>query len=71
VNANLLKSYLVRSGDTQKELARYMGISQSALNAKINGHIEFRQGEMNFIKMRYELSADEVNGIFFNEKVSQ
>ena len=67
MNSQLLKSYIVRYDGTQEKLAKAMGISLSRLNAKINEtDAEFNQGEIRFIKMRYNLSDEEVSNVFFN-----
>jgi len=65
MNPGLLKSILVKHGDTQEALAAALGISLSALNAKIRGKRSFRQNEILAIKRRYGLSADEIDDIFF------
>lgn len=72
LDAQLLKSYIVKHDKTQRELAEAMDVSLSRLNAKINetGGAEFSQGEIAFIKNRYNLSAEEINKIFFDIKVS-
>jgi len=71
VDEKLLRSAMVKHGDTQSDLAEAMGISLSRLNAKINNNgAEFKQTEIMFIKQRYKLTAKEVNEIFFNPKVS-
>lgn len=71
MNETLLRSIMIKNGDTQAALAEAMGISLSRLNAKINSNgAEFKQTEILFIKKRYKLTAKEVNEIFFNEKVS-
>ena len=70
MNSNLLKSVIVKHGDTQEKLAEAMGLSVSALNLRINGHIEFRRNEINYIKQRYDLTPAEVDEIFFEELVS-
>jgi DNA-binding XRE family transcriptional regulator len=59
-------------GDTQKSLADALGISLTSLNAKINetDGAEFRQHEITAIKIRYNLTAEEVDQIFFTQKVS-
>ena len=59
-------------GDTQEVLAKALGISLSRLNAKINetDGAEFTQSEITFIKIRYHLTAEEVDAIFFAPKVS-
>ncbi|MBO7710741.1 MAG: DUF739 family protein [Lachnospiraceae bacterium] len=70
MNSNLLKSMIVKNGDTQEKLAEAMGMAVSALNLRINGRIEFRRNEINFIKHRYKLSSEELDEIFFEELVS-
>lgn len=67
----LLESKMKLYGDTGGSLADYLGISRSTLSAKINEKAEFTQREITMIKTRYELSADEVDGIFFTVKVSR
>ena len=70
MNSNLLKSVIIKNGDTQEKLAEAMGLPASALNMRINGKIEFRRNEINFIKQRYQLSSEEIDDIFFTELVS-
>ena len=71
VNKNLLKSFMVLNGDTQERLADALGISLSNLNAKMNSKgASFRQTEIMEIKERYKLTADDVDGIFFNIELS-
>ena len=70
MNSNLLKAMIVKNGDTQEKLAEAMGLPTSALNMRINGKIEFRRNEINFIKQRYNLTNDEIDSIFFAEMVS-
>ncbi len=63
--------YKVKNHDTQAILAEAMGIPQSALSARINGKIEFRQNEINFIRKRWSLTDQETVDIFFSDKVSE
>ena len=70
MNSNLLKATIVKNGDTQEKLAEAMGLQTSGLNMRINGHVEFRRNEINFIKQRYGLTTDEIDAIFFTELVS-
>ncbi len=66
MNKTLMKSYIMRYDGKQSVLAKAMGISLSSLNAKINGKTaEFTQGEMDFIRKRYNLGLQEVSDIFF------
>lgn len=70
MNATLFNIQMVKHNDTQSKLAEAMGMAQSALSARINGKIEFRQNEINFIRKRYDLSEQETVDIFFAEEVS-
>lgn len=72
MNKNLFISKMKLFGDTQESLAEAVGISLSRLNAKINetGGAEFTKNEIKAIKLRYCLTAEEVDLIFFGTKVS-
>ena len=56
--------------DTQEKLASDMGLPQSAISNRINGKIDFRLQEIQFIVDRYDLSADQTREIFFDPEVS-
>lgn len=70
MNKQLLKAKMVEHGDTQAQLAAAIGISASNLNDKINGKVSFRQNEIAAIRSRYNLSAQEVDLIFFSMLLS-
>ncbi len=72
MDKNLLESIMKRNGDTGTALAGYLGIARSTFSAKINETkgSEFTQGEIMRIKVKYSLSAEDVESIFFNQKVS-
>lgn len=71
MNKELLRSIMVLHGDTSKNLAEYLNISEQSLSKKMNENgSEFRQGEILMIKTRYDLDSDMVDRIFFTEKVS-
>ncbi len=72
MNKPLLESKMKLKQDNQSDLANYLGISLSRLNAKINEKdgAEFNQGEITEIKRRYDLTPEEVDQIFFNADVS-
>ena len=66
MNKALLRSIMVLHGDKNKDLADFLGISEQILSKKINENgTEFKQGEIKQIKARYNLSADQVDNIFF------
>ena len=62
---------MLPNGDTNKTLAEYLGISEQSVSKKINETgTEFKQGEISMIKKRYSLTGDQIDSIFFAEKVS-
>ena len=67
VNKNMFVSKMKLFGDTQQILADALGISLSRLNAKINetDGAEFRQSEIAFFRIRWHLTPEEVDQIFF------
>lgn len=63
----MLKSVMVLNGDTIRDLAEYLQITPQSVSDKINERrTEFKQGEIAMIKERYNLSADQIDAIFFN-----
>lgn len=67
-----LESVMKLYGDTGNSLSDYLGIARSTFSMKINetNGAEFTQGEISLIKLRYSLSADDVDAIFFQPKSS-
>lgn len=71
MNGLKLRSIMVMHGDTNKDLAELLGISEQSVSNKINERgTEFRQGEIAKIKEKYNLTAEQVEDIFFDSKVS-
>ena len=67
MNKALLRSIMVLHGDTNRELAKYLGISEKSLSDKINeNNTEFKQSEIAAIKKRYSLDDAQTSLIFFN-----
>ncbi|MBR5582972.1 MAG: hypothetical protein IKW21_00420 [Lachnospiraceae bacterium] len=54
-------------GDRNEDLAEAIGISPQRFSAKLNetNGAEFTMGEIRAIKIRYNLTAEEVDEIFF------
>lgn len=68
MNKELLRSVMVLNGDTNKDLAAYLGISEQSVSNKINENgTEFKKCEIAKIKARYNLTSDQVDRIFFAE----
>ena len=67
MNGALLKSIMVLNGDTNRDLAEFLGITPGSVCNKINEKdTEFKQGEIAMIKERYHLTPEQVDAIFFN-----
>ena len=67
MNGAMLKSIMVLNGDTIRDLAIFLGKTPQSVSDKINERgTEFKQGEIAAIKERYNLSADQVEAIFFS-----
>ncbi|MBQ8616547.1 MAG: XRE family transcriptional regulator [Clostridia bacterium] len=72
MNAKLLRSKMVLFGDTNATLAEVLNISAQRFSAKLNetNGAEFNKSEIGKIKVRYDLTPEEVDAIFFCLKVS-
>lgn len=70
MNGNLLRSVMLKNNDRYvKDLATYLGISRTNMYAKLNnreGH-NFKTSEIQKIKEKYNLTAEEINKIFFED----
>ena len=66
MNINLFKSKMKLHEDTQVELAKGLEMAISSLSYKINGKTPFNANEIKKVKVRYNLTPDEVDEIFFN-----
>lgn len=67
MNKGLLRSIMVLNGDTNKDLAELLDISEQSVSNKINENgTEFKQGEISLIRQRYNLTAEQIEAIFFN-----
>ena len=61
----------LENGDTNKDLAEYLDISEQSVSNKINENgTEFKQGEIAKLVKRWKLSPDRMMEIFFSELVS-
>ena len=64
----MLRSIMVLHGDTNKDLADFLGITEQSVSNKINENgTEFKQGEIRRIRSRYNLTSEQVDLIFFAE----
>jgi len=70
MNPKELKAAMKRNDDTQEKLAQALCLHLSGINDRINGRVEFRRSEIDAIRQRYNLSAEDTMRIFFDEPVS-
>lgn len=71
MNGKLLRSLMILHGDTNVQIANYLGITEQSFSNKINEKgTEFKQSEITMIKNRYNLTAEMVDQIFFAKEVS-
>lgn len=70
VNVRLLKSKMVLHDDTADDLAELFGVHRATVYAKMRGANEFIVSEIMAIKNRYNLSAEDIDAIFFAPEVS-
>ena len=67
MDRKLLRSIMILHGDTNKDLAQWLGISEQSVSGKINETgTQFKQGEIAKIRDRYDLTAEQVEAIFFS-----
>lgn len=68
MKGNMLKGKLREYALSQEEIADKMGISLSRFNAKINGRggAQFVLGEVQSLKKILDLTAEQVDQIFFS-----
>lgn len=65
-----LKAKMIINNDTGITLSKALNISETTLSAKLNGKAEFTRKEIAIIKLRYKLTAEEINNIFFSCEVT-
>lgn len=70
MNKTALKIKMIENNDTGITLSKALGMSETTLSAKINGKSEFTRSDIMKIKVRYKLTAEEIDYIFFNIKVT-
>ena len=67
VNVNLLKSYMVRAGYTQKKLAQELGISEQTLTRKLKKRVFGTDEASKIVEL---LSIDNPQAVFFGHRVT-
>lgn len=68
INTKLLKSYFVKNGLTQEDVAKQIGISYQSLSDKINNKVQFKVNEVFSLCEILNINVDK-DVIFFCEKL--
>ncbi|MCE5342637.1 MAG: helix-turn-helix domain-containing protein [Eubacteriales bacterium] len=67
-NTLKLRALMLEKGFTQGQLAKTLGISEQAMNQKINNKREFKASEI--ATLLEVLSVENIGEVFFNPEVS-
>lgn len=62
-----LREVMDKHNDTLTDLANYLGITYGTLSKKMNQHVDFTITEIKKIKIRYSLTAEQIDEIFFTD----
>ena len=57
---------LEKRGGSLEEVADTIGVTYQTLSKKMNEHVQFTRNELFLIKIKYNLSADDMDYIFFS-----
>ncbi len=66
-----LRGRIVEICGTQQNFTRQMGISGTAVSAKLNNRVEFTQGEILRAAQILQIPADQIRDYFFAESVKK
>ena len=65
-----LKAVMILNKDRQEDLAEVLKMTPGTFSDKLNGKSVFRQDEIETIALRYKLSAEDIQRIFFAKTVT-
>lgn len=71
INTSKLKAKIVENGLIQEQVAMQLGMTSATFNYKLNNKTEFKGSEIKMLIVILHLTADEVNAIFFADKVER
>ena len=66
MNSLEFRAAVARSGKTNRELAKSLGLSETALYNKVGGQTQFKNSEIKRLAELLGLSMKSVNEIFFD-----
>lgn len=70
MNMELFKYFVAKRGYKLTEIAEMLGVNPSTLTRKMNGDTDFTRGEIVTLRQGLSLSLNEVEAIFFDEKLA-
>ena len=65
-----LQVQMLRNDVSMTDLANYIGVNIATLSRKMNGISDFTRNEIQLIKTKLNLSAQDVERIFFAHKLA-
>lgn len=66
MDKRLFRAMMAMHGDTNASIAAFLGITEQSVCNKINENgTEFKQGEISKMKSKWNLTADQIDAIFF------
>lgn len=68
INTKLLKSYFVKNGLKQEEVAKNIGISYQSLSDKVNNKVQFKVDEVSELCEILKITSER-DEIFFAKKI--
>ncbi len=68
-NTSKLKAKIIENGLLQEQVAMQLGMTSATFNYKVNNKSEFKASEIKKLGEILHLTAEEVNTIFFADKV--
>ena len=70
VNKNEFRSVMIRHGENQSDVAKWLGMSVANLSKKLNGNGDWTVAQIMCVKKRYDLSPEDIDRIFFSSECS-
>ena len=70
MNQKLLRCKMLLAGDSQGDLAKYLGLSENSMSHKMNGKVQFKAEEIAKIVWKYDLTPQETHDMFFGSGVT-
>lgn len=68
--SNEFNALIAKHGQTKEDVAAIIGVNPATLYRKISGVSDFTRREIQTISRAYSLTADDINNIFFADKLA-